>query len=217
MTLRYWLTAALLLSSVNASAIVNPATGSQSIPLTISGSVGSLATGSESCGITGAAVNLRFNNDFVTTAPNALKVTCQNTQGLVEASARLSTTPTGVCSSIPTLVGPTPGRTTTLTDYTLSRIDLAAATSGSYQPLERFNAGSTQNNDKSVSIQARIVASQGGNPAPGQIFVYDAITGEELPTGSPTNLYLFYGDTYVDDTADNANCSAVPVRAPQAS
>ena len=212
-----WRAVLLALASPAAMAVIAPTTGSQSIPVNISGSVGTLSANTESCSINGASVDLRFSSDFVTTAANALKVTCNNTQGLVESSARLSTTPAGVCGTIPAVVGPTPSPTTTPSDYTISRIDLAAATSGSYVALERFNAGSSQNNDKSVSIQDRIVASSGGNPAPGQIFTYDAVTGDALPVGAATNLYLFFGDTYVEDGTDAANCSATPNGVPQSS
>lgn len=211
------LAALATLTSPTVMAVVAPATGSQSIPVNISGSVGSLAANTESCSINGSSVDLRFSSDFVTTAANALKVTCNNAQGLIENNARLSTTPAGVCGSIPAVVGPVPNATTTLSDYTIARIDLSAATSGSYLPLERFNAGSVQNNDKSISVQARIAAVSGGNPAPGQIFVYDAVTGDALPVGAPTNLYLFFGDTYVEDSTDAANCSSTPNSAPQPS
>lgn len=217
MKAKRWLATLPFLASSAALAVVAPTTGSQSIPVNISGSVGTLSASTESCSINGASVDLRFSSDFVTTAANALKVTCNNAQGLTESNARLSTTPAGVCGSIPAVVGPTPNQTTTLTDYTVSRIDLAAATSGSYVALERFNAGSSQNNDKSTSIQARIVSASGGNPSPGQIFIYDAVTGDALPVGAATNLYLFFGDTYVEDGTDAASCSAVPNGAPQPS
>jgi len=215
-TLR-WLAALLVMASPAALAVVAPITGTQSIPVNISGNVGARSASTESCSINGASVDLRFNNEFVTTAANALKVTCNNAQGLIESSARLSTTPAGVCGSIPAVVGPLPDARTTLSDYTISRIELGAATSGSYVALDRFNAGSSQNNDKSISIQARVVAISGGNPAPGQIFTYDAVTGDALPVGAATNLYLFYGDTYVEDGTDAANCSATPNSAPQSS
>lgn len=217
MKITLWLATLLTLAPAAAVAVIAPTTGSQSIPVNISGSVGTVSASTESCSINGASVDLRFSNDFVTTAANALKVTCNNTQGLTESNARLSTTPAGVCGSIPAVVGPTPGQTTTLSDYTISRIELAAATSGSYVALESFNAGSSQNNDKSISIQARISAASGGNPPPGQIFTYDAVTGDALPVGAPTNLYLFFGDTYVEDGTDAANCSAAPNSAPQPS
>lgn len=207
----------LCLASTNTLAVVTPTTGSQSIPMNISGSVGTLSANTETCSISGASVDLQFTADFVTRAANALKVTCSNNQGLVETSARLSTTPAGVCGSIPAMVGPTPSQATSLADYTVSRIDLAAATSASYVALERFDAGSSQNNDKSISIQARISAASGGNPAPGQIFTYDAVTGDALPAGSASNLYLFFGDTYVEEGTDAANCSAAPNGAPQPS
>lgn len=206
-----------VLASPTVMAVVSPSAGSQSIPVNISGSVGTLSANTESCSINGASVDLRFSSDVVTTAANALKVTCNNAQGLIESNARLSTIPAGVCGSIPAVVGPVPNATTTLSDYTIARIDLTAATSGSYLPLERFNAGSNQNNDKSISVQARIAAVNGGNPAPGQIFIYDAVTGDALPVGTPTNLYLFFGDTYVEDSTDAASCSTIPNSAPQPS
>ena len=177
----FWLAAILVMASPVTMAIVAPTTGSQSIPVNISGNVGARSVSTESCSINGASVDLRFNSDFITTAANALKVTCNNAQGLIESSARLSTTPAGVCGSIPAVVGPLPDSRTTLSDYTISRIELGAATSGS------------------------------------PIFTYDAVTGDALPVGAATNLYLFYGDTYVEEGVDAANCSATPNSAPQSS
>ena len=161
-----------------------------SVPVSISGSTG--APPSFSCSFDSASsLPLNFSGRPVSDAI-PLRIRC--TGASESTSARLSLSSIGPCSSFPAYVGPatTGGSSASPSSFTPVRIHLTNNGNSFAGPrLDESDVGKAATS--TLNVIAHVRASDGGQSPSGSLYLSNGVS-----TTSQPNLYLFFGDTYVD-------------------